>query len=130
FGIVQGIPGPMFSFSAYAGGLAAQTEGAFIQVLGALASAIGIFLPGTLLIFFVYPVWENLKKIKGIKISLTGITAVAAGLITTAAVVLMNSNGFSLENVVVLLVTIVLLLTKKIPAPIIVVLAIIFGFII
>ncbi|TNF07199.1 MAG: chromate transporter, partial [Bacillota bacterium] len=32
FGIVQGIPGPMFSFSAYAGGLAAQTEGAFIQV--------------------------------------------------------------------------------------------------
>jgi len=130
FGIVQGIPGPMFSFSAYAGGLTAQTEGSFIQVLGALASAIGIFLPGTLLIFFVYPVWENLKKIKGIKISLSGITAVAAGLITTAAIVLMNSNGFSLENVVVLLVTIVLLLTKKIPAPIIVALAIIIGFII
>jgi chromate transporter len=101
-----------------------------MQVFGALASAIGIFLPGTLLIFFVYPVWENLKKIKGIKISLTGVTAVAAGLIATAAIVLMDSNGFSLENIIVLVVTVMLLLTKKIPAPVIVVLAIICGFII
>jgi chromate transporter len=130
FGIVQGIPGPMFSFSAYAGGLAAQSEGSLMQVFGALASAIGIFLPGTLLIFFVYPVWENLKKIKGIKISLTGVTAVAAGLIATAAIVLMDSNGFSLENIIVLVVTVMLLLTKKIPAPAIVALAIILGFII
>ena len=127
FGIVQGIPGPMFSFSAYAGGLAAQDQGPFVQILGALAAGIGIFLPGTLLIFFVYPVWENLKKIRGIKISLTGITAVAGGLITTAAIVLMRSNGFLLENFIVLIITILLLLTKKIPAPIIVLLAILFG---
>ena len=130
FGIVQGIPGPMFSFSAYAGGLAAQDGGPIIQVLGALVSGIGIFLPGTLLIFFVYPVWENLKKIKGIKISLTGITAVAGGLITTAAIVLMRSNGFLLENFIVLALTVLLLLTKKVPAPIIVLLALVFGFII
>jgi chromate transporter len=130
FGIVQGIPGPMFSFSAYAGGIAAQSEGSLMQVFGALASAIGIFLPGTLLIFFVYPVWENLKKIKGIKISLTGVTAVAAGLIATAAIVLMDSNGFSLQNIIVLVVTVMLLLTKKIPAPLIVALVIICGFII
>ena len=127
FGIVQGIPGPMFSFSAYAGGLATQHSGPIIQVLGALISGIAIFLPGTLLIFFVYPMWEHLKKIKGIKISLSGITAVAGGLIATAAIILMRSNGFSLENIMAVVITVMLLLTKKIPAPLIVALAIMFG---
>ena len=129
FGIVQGIPGPMFSFSAYAGGLATKDMGAITQILGALIAGISIFLPGTLLIFFVYPIWENLKKIKGIKISLSGVTAVAGGLIATAAIVLMRSNGFSAENMIAVSITVVLLLTKKIPAPLIVVLAILFGFI-
>ena len=43
--------------------------------------AFAIFLPGLLLIYFIYPIWENLKKIKGIKVSLNGVTAVAGGLI-------------------------------------------------
>jgi chromate transporter len=130
FGIVQGIPGPMFSFSAYAGGLAAQNSGPIVQVLGAFIAGVSIFLPGTLLIFFIYPVWENLKKVKGIKLSLSGITAVAGGLIATAAIVLMRSNGLSLENIIAVAITVILLLTKKIPAPLIVILAILFGFIV
>ncbi|MDX9691285.1 MAG: chromate efflux transporter [Acholeplasmataceae bacterium] len=128
FGLVQGIPGPMFSFSAYAGGLASSDQSGFIQVISAIVSGVAIFLPGTLLIFFVYPIWENLKKIKGIKISLAGITAVAGGLIATAAIVLMDRTGFSLENMLVMLITVGLLLTKKIPAPIIVGLVIAIGF--
>ena len=63
FGLVQGLPGPMFSFSAYAGGLAARGSGTLTQVLGAVAGGIGIFLPGLLLIYFIFPVWEKLKKI-------------------------------------------------------------------
>ncbi len=77
FGLVQGLPGPMFSFSAYAGGMAARGGSVLTQILGAIAAGVGIFLPGLLLIFFVYPIWENLKQIKGIRISLQGITAVA-----------------------------------------------------
>lgn len=127
YGLVQGLPGPMFSFSAYAGGLAARNHGTFFQVMGAVAGGIGIFLPGLLLIYFVYPVWENLKKIKGIKISLRGINAVAAGLISVSALILMQKNGFSLENLLVTLTTALLLLTKKIPAPVIVILAIFLG---
>ncbi len=130
FGLVQGIPGPMFSFSAYAGGLAARDLSSFTQILSALAAGIGIFLPGTLLIFFVYPMWEQLKEMKGIKLSLKGITAVAGGLITTAAIILMRESGFSLENLMVLAITIALLLTKKVPAPILVILSILAGFII
>jgi len=128
FGLVQGLPGPMFSFSAYAGGMAARGGSTLTQVLGAVAGGIGIFLPGILLIYFVYPIWESLKKIKGIKISLKGITAVAGGLITASALILMQKSGFVFDNIVVVLVTSILLLTKKIPAPIIVILAIVFGF--
>ncbi|SHH64373.1 chromate efflux transporter [Clostridium intestinale] len=130
YGLVQGLPGPMFSFSAYAGGMAARGGSVLTQVLGALAGGIGIFLPGLLLIFFIYPIWENLKKIKGIKVSLKGINAVAGGLIAVAAVILMQKSGLVIDNIIVTLITMGLLISKKIPAPIIVVLSIIAGFII
>jgi chromate transporter len=71
FGLVQGIPGPMFSFSAYAGGL-----------------------------------------------------------ITIAAFKLMQESGFSIDHIIVFVVTTILLLTKKVPAPLIVLLAILLGIII
>lgn len=130
FGMVQGMPGPMFSFSAYAGGMAARGGIALTQVLGAIAGGIAIFLPGLLLIYFVYPIWENLKKIKGIKISLKGITAVAGGLISIAAVILMQKSGFVIDNIVVMIATVVLLFTKKVPAPLIVLLAIVAGIVV
>ncbi len=129
FGLVQGLPGPMFSFSAYAGGMAARGGSVFTQILGAAAGGIGIFLPGILLIYFVYPIWESLKNIHGIRISLNGITAVAGGLIALAGVVLMQKSGLTVDNVLVMSVTVILLLTKKIPAPLIVLAAIAAGFI-
>jgi chromate transporter len=128
FGLVQGLPGPMFSFSAYAGGMAARGGSIFSQVLGAGAGAIGIFLPGTLLIYFVYPIWESLKQIRGIKVSLKGVTAVAGGLITVSAIILMQKSGFAIDNILVVLLIAALLITKKIPAPIIVLMALGFGF--
>lgn len=130
YGLVQGLPGPMFSFSAYAGGMAARGGSVLTQVLGAVSGGIGIFLPGLLLIYFIYPIWENLKKIKGIKVSLIGINAVAGGLIAVAAVILMQKSGLVLDNMIVTLVTVALLLTKKVPAPLIVFMVLIAGFVI
>lgn len=129
FGLVQGLPGPMFSFSAYAGGLAARGGSILMQVMGAAAAGIGIFLPGVLLIFFVYPIWEKLKTIEGINISLRGIIAVAGGLIAVAGVILMQKSGIALDNLLVMIITVVLLSTKKIPAPLIVAATIGAGFI-
>jgi chromate transporter len=128
YGLVQGLPGPMFSFSAYAGGMAARGGTVLTQILGSIAGGIGIFLPGLLLIYFIYPIWENLKKIKGIKVSLKGINAVAGGLITVAAIILMQKSGFVVDNIIVMLITVVLLITKKIPAPIIVLFVLLIGF--
>jgi len=129
YGLVQGIPGPMFSFSAYAGGMAAQGGTALHQITGAVAGGIGIFLPGLLLIYFVYPMWEKLKLIKGFRVALKGVAAVAGGLIAVAAVILTQQNGVSLENLNVTLVTVILLYTKKVPVPLIVAGVVLAGFI-
>lgn len=129
FGLVQGLPGPMFSFSAYAGGIAASTYGPLIQVASALLSGVAIFLPGVLLIFFVYPIWEEVRRIQGIKVALKGITAVAAGLIGASAIILLQRNGVTLPNVSIVLLTSFLLYSKKVPAPLIVVFMIALGLI-
>lgn len=130
YGLVQGLPGPMFSFSAYAGGMAARGQGVIYQLIGASAGGIGIFLPGILLIYFIFPIWDKLRGLRGIKIALRGINAVAGGMITAAAFVLLQKNGLSWENVVVIVLTILLLISRKIPAPILVVLALVGGYLI
>lgn len=129
YGLVQGLPGPMFSFAAYAGGMAARHGGALVHLLGAAIGGVGIFLPGLLLIYFVYPLWEDLKKIRAIRISLAGINAVAGGLIAIAAVILMIASGFTWDNLLVTAVAAVLLAFTKVPAPLIVLAALGAGFI-
>lgn len=120
YGLSQGIPGPMFSFSGYAGGLAARGDGIGFQILGAATAGFSIFLPGILLIFFVYPIWESLKTIKGIQISLLGINAAAGGMVAGMSLVLLQMNGFTVSNITVTIFAAALVLWGKIPTPIIV----------
>ncbi len=130
FGLVQGLPGPMFSFSAYAGGMAARGGSVVFQIAGAFLSALGIFLPGVLLIFFVFPIWQRLKTIKAIQIALKGILAVAAGLILSAGLILMRDSGFKIDNIAVIVITMLLLFSKKVPSPILVVLVLLLGYLV
>lgn len=127
YGLVQGLPGPMFSFAAYAGGMAARGGSALRQVFGAVAGGVGIFLPGLLLIYFVYPVWEGLKQIRAVRISLRGINAVAGGLIAVSAVILMRAGGFQPDGLAATALSVGLLAWGKIPAPLIVFLALCAG---
>ncbi len=127
YGLVQGLPGPMFSFAAYAGGMAGRDAGIVMQVLGALIGGIGIFLPGILLIYFVYPVWEGLKEIRVVRLALKGINAVAGGLIAVSIIILALSAGLSVLNIAVMLATALLLFFTRIPAPLIVLAALVAG---
>jgi chromate transporter len=129
FGFVQGIPGPMFSFSAFAGGMSLRDGTIFMQILAALTASTAIFLPGLLLVFFVYPMWEMIRTVHILKVALKGITAVAAGLIAIAALILMSKSGFQFINLFIFALTTLLLLSKKVPSPLIVILVIILGFI-
>lgn len=120
FGFVQGLPGPMFSFSAYVGGMAAREFSSIYQFLAALGSGMAIFLPGLLLIYFVYPVWESVRHVKGIKVLLSGVTPVTAGLILSSGLSLMTQLPFSIENILVVVATFLALLSRKIYPPVIV----------
>lgn len=129
FGFIQGMPGPMFSFSAFVGGLALRESGSLLQVLAGFISALGIFLPGTLLIYFVYPIWEQIMKIDVIQVALRGILAVAGGFILVAAVILLSKVGFDSLNITVIAFTTLALWYNKIPAPLIVLSVLTLGFI-
>ncbi len=128
YGLVQGLPGPMFSFAAYAGGMAARGSSTAFQVAGAVAGGVGIFLPGLLLIYFVYPVWESLRGIRAIRVSLRGVNAVAGGLIAVAGVILLQAGGLAWDHLLVTGLTAALLFSRKVPAPLIVAVALAAGF--
>ncbi|GHN00616.1 hypothetical protein WSM22_21050 [Cytophagales bacterium WSM2-2] len=104
YAIVQSLPGPVFSFCSYVGALAMHSRGYGIsgQILGAIISAIGIFLPGTFLIFFMIRVWDGLKSFRAIRASLEGILAANTGLVAAAALILflpLISEDHSLKNI-------------------------------
>ena len=87
-GLVQAMPGPVFSFASYIGALSMRSMGIQGQFWGSLVSTAGIFLPGTFLIFFVYRFWEQLKRYRVVRASLSGINAASTGLTAAAAIAL------------------------------------------
>ncbi len=126
FGLVQGLPGPMFSFSAWAGGLAAPALSS-PSVLASLLGMIGLFLPGAILILIMMPLWPALKTRAWAKPALAGILAAAAGLVLATGITLTVANELSWVNGLLIGTTFLLLVSQKIPAPLIVMLALIAG---
>ena len=53
YAIVQALPGSVFSFSAFVGGISTSEFGTGGQLLGCLISSAAIFLHGVLLIYFL-----------------------------------------------------------------------------
>jgi len=127
YGMVQAIPGPTFSFSAYVGALSVDGMGIGGRIFGAVMASLGIFLPGTFLIFFVIRFWEQLKKYRLIKASLEGVNAVSAGMVIAATFLLLVPMEVSLLNYGLMLGTVATLLFTKFPTPIIIVGGLILG---
>jgi chromate transporter len=128
-GFQQALPGPVFSIAVYIGGMTMKLLGLKYQVLGGAISAIAIFLPGTLLMLFLYPFWEHLRNYPFIKRALAGINAASIGLVLTTAIVLFKGIDAGYMNLSVILLTFLLLSSEKIAAPIIVLLALVAGWI-
>lgn len=126
-GILQAIPGPVFSFSTFAGAMAMKDWGLWGMGLGSIIGTVGIFLPGILLIFFVYPIWNQVKDFSPVKNAIEGINATSAGLVIASAYLLFQPVEVTEMNMMVLIGTLFVLLTTKIPNPVIVLLCIIAG---
>jgi chromate transporter len=127
YGIVQAIPGPVFSFASYVNALALRQWGVAAMVAGAAIGAVAIFTPGALLVFFVYPVWQQVKTYKGLQKALEGISAAAVGLIATSAVLLTKNVNFNVQYIIALILALALLLITKIPSWAVIILGIIAG---
>ena len=122
FGLVQALPGPMFSFAAFAGGLSESNGTITRQALGALIGGFAIFLPGTLLLFCVHPIWEKFRSLPWVPKALAGLNATAGGLIGGALVVILLGIDQSVQSYLFFILTLFALMSRKIPAPILVIL--------
>ncbi|MCJ8211236.1 chromate efflux transporter [Mucilaginibacter sp. RS28] len=129
YAIQQALPGPTFAFTSFLGSMTFANNGYGIggQVLGALVALIGINLPGLILILFIVPFWEDLKKITRIKNSLSGINAVSVGFMITAFILLVKPFGFNWLFYGIMLATFLLLKFTKIKTPIIIIIGVLVG---
>ena len=135
FGMIRAIPGPVFSVGSYVGGLTMKASGNFKQFYGCLIGSLALFLPGILLMYFFYPIWENLKRYVIIFRAIEGIKSVVPGFMCAAAIYLINDFYFVSSNtqigfsLVILMSTFIILLKTKIPPPLIVLACLVLGFI-
>jgi chromate transporter len=131
YALQQALPGPTFAFTSFLGGIAMGNKGygIFGQIMGSLVAVIGINLPGLILILFIVPFWNDLKKITRIKNSLSGINAVAVGFMATALILLIKPFGLDLMAYGLVAATFLLLNFTKIKAPVIIIIGIIIGLI-
>ena len=127
-GLVQAVPGPVFSISSYIGALSVRDLGIGGQILAGFVAACGIFLPGTFLIFFVIRFWDSLKKFRVVRASLEGVTAASAGMVAAAAFILFQPIENTTINVIVVIGTFLLLTYTKVPSPLIILVGLLAGF--
>jgi chromate transporter len=137
-GLLQAVPGPTFTIATYANGMAMKKLGydRTGQLIGCAIGTLAIFLPGTLLIFFLYPIWKQVKEYPIIYRSLDGIISVSIGFLWAAAIFMLMPYLTSIspnidQNITSLLVfalTIVYLQYKKLPAFVLVIVTILAGY--
>ncbi|MBS7563351.1 chromate efflux transporter [Mucilaginibacter sp. Bleaf8] len=131
YALQQALPGPTFSFTSFVGAISLGNQGYGLggQIIGSIVAVIGINLPGLILILFIVPFWEDLKKIARIKNSLSGINAVAVGFMVTALILLIKPFGANLLAYGIMAGAFSLLYFTKLKTPIIIIIGVVLGLI-
>lgn len=81
YGAAQGIPGPLFTFSAYLGAVLSAPPNGWA---GAALALVAIFLPSFFLIVGTLPFWDFLRTRPVFRAALTGVNAAVVGLLLAA----------------------------------------------
>lgn len=131
YALQQALPGPTFSFTSFIGTITLGNKGYNIngQIVGSIVAVIGINLPGLILILFIVPFWEDLKKITRIRNSLSGISAVAVGFMATALILLVRPFGLNWMAYGLMLATFAVLNFTKIKTPVVIIIGVVLGLI-
>ncbi|MFM1835922.1 MAG: hypothetical protein RJA04_610 [Bacteroidota bacterium] len=127
----QSLPGPVFALTSYLGVILMKDYGIIGELAGSAIGALGVFLPGTFLIFFVFRIWSQLKQYRFIRASLAGIQASSVGLTLVAVYAFMSPlivNGDGVSIAVVIL-SCLIAQTEKVPAIALFLLALFAGFV-
>ncbi|HEY1008783.1 MAG: chromate efflux transporter [Daejeonella sp.] len=129
YALQQALPGPTFAFTSFVGGMTLKNAGYdfYGQVAGGLIAVLGINLPGLILILFIVPFWNDLRKITRIKNSLSGINAVSVGFMGAAFLLLLQPFGISLMTVGIVVITFLLLLFTRVRTPFLILAGILLG---
>ncbi|MFA6151439.1 MAG: chromate efflux transporter [Chitinophagaceae bacterium] len=122
YGMLQAVPGPVFSICTFVGGIAMSTYGPFWQLIGCLTATVGVFLPSTLLLLFLFPLYQNLKNYVVIFRSIEGINAAIVGIVWASGIVMFKATmEIEMTTLVVAGLTFSILYFTKIPAPFVVI---------
>jgi len=136
-GLLQAMPGPVFNISVYFNGIAMKNFGYGLpgQLLGCVIGFVGIFLPGLLFVFFVHPIWGRLQRYPIMVRALDGIIAVATGFVVSALVVMIFFLSEKSPQLygnwiwwLILAASTFFLNKSRLPAPILVILVILTGY--
>ena len=132
FALQQILPGPTFSFTSYLGALSMKHGGYGLsgQALGGMLAVLGINLPGLILVLFIVPFWDDLKKITLIRQSLSGVNAVGVGFIMAAFILLVKPLGLDPVSLILMIATFLLLVFTRIGPPLIVLGGILLGYLV
>jgi chromate transporter len=114
------MPGPLFNFSAYLGSV-------YQGIAGGLVAWLGMFGPGTILIFGVVPFWARLRQLKWFKSVLNGVNAAAIGFIGAACVILYEGAVGTTADAMVFVLAGTLAVVYGVSAPLVIIAGGIFG---
>jgi chromate transporter len=113
-------PGPVVITVAFIGYLVAG-------VWGAVAAALGIFLPVYLVVVVLAPYYKKWAKNPQLNAFVRGVTAAATGAIAGAVVVLARRSVYDLPTVVIALASLAILFRWRVPEPILIACAAVAG---
>ena len=135
-GIVRAIPGPVFAFASFTGGMAMKDYGPPLQIIGCIIGTIAIFLPSALLVLFFFPILHNMKKYAVVYRALEGINAVVVGVMFAGTLYMMKDisliglNTVSFVNLAVIAGTWAFLNFTRLHSPVIVFTCLVLGWLV
>ena len=130
YALQQALPGPTFSFTSFLGGMSMANKGGASrgQIAGSVVAVIGINTPGLILILFIVPIFNDLKKITRIYYSLSGLKrGCGYFMITKALILLARPFGLNWLAYLIMGITFLLLYFTKIKTPVIIVIGVVLG---
>lgn len=117
YGAAQAVPGPLFSFAAYAGALLTNPPNG---LWGAILALVAIYLPSVLLVFATLDWWQALRANARLRHGLTLANAAVVGLLLATLYDPVATSSITAWPDLVWAAAALALLLRKVPPPLVV----------